>query len=511
MSLPGDVRLPDMVFAAIRHGPLDRSELGDFDESLASGQQGLIKLVRGKRWLAAIADNWWAAEQALQRIAPLFTSAAPVDSADMVAALDDAVRRGEAHTIEARGTGDADYVPTFALRYDVAPALHAPLETTCATARLVDGVLELWLPTQAPEAAREAAADALGMSAADVVLYPVAAGGSFDRRLDNQAAIEVALLAREAGRPVQLTWSRWQEHAASYPRAPVAALVGAELMQEGSIAAMRARIACPPTMPEFGRRLFANQVSWAAIEQVEGQADPAAVEGFALGYNIPDMVVQHVPVSLRLPTARMRGGAHGYTCFFRESFIDEVALRHTREPLSYRIAMLGQDPQMVDLLQRAARAAAWDGGIRGSGQGLACHRMDFGTATGRIALIAQAAAGEGGVRVRRLFAAVDIGRVVNRDIALQQIEGGLVYGLGFALGSATEYADGLPTHQRLSALGLPTLADCPEIVVELVESAAEPFDPGEIGVPPVAPAVANAFFSATGLRLRRLPLLSGGA
>jgi isoquinoline 1-oxidoreductase beta subunit len=236
-----------------------------------------------------------------------------------------------------------------------------------------------------------------------------------------------------------------------------------------------------------------------------------AVEGFAQGYTIPDLTVQHIPVSLHLPTARMRGGAHGYTCFFRESFIDEVALRHTREPLSYRIAMLGQDPQMVDLLQRAARLAAWDGASQGSGQGLACHRMDFSTATGRIALIAQAAAGEGGVRVRRLFAAVDIGRVVNRDIALQQIEGGLVFGLGLALGSATEYAEGQPTHQRLAALGLPVLADCPEITVELVDSVAEPFDPGEIGVPPVAPAVANAFFSATGLRLRRLPLLSGGA
>lgn len=163
---------------------------------------------------------------------------------------------------------------------------------------------------------------------------------------------------------------------------------------------------------------------------------------------------------------------------------------------------------MVDVLQRAARLAEWDGGVRGSGQGLACHRMDAGGATGRIAVIAQASAGEGGVRVRRIFAAVNIGRIVNRDIALQQIEGGLVFGLGMALGSATEYAEGLPTHQRLAALGLPTMADCPQITVELVQSTDEPFDPGEIGVPPVAPAVANAFFSATGLRLRRLPLLS---
>ncbi len=504
----GDVRLPDMVFAAIRHGPLDETELLDFDASLATGQRGVLGLVRGKRWLAAYAENWWAAEEALRRIAPRFASERPVRSADIEAALDDAVRRGAPATIAERGGGDADYAPNFALRYDVAPGVHATLETSSATARLADGMLELWMATQAPEAVREAAAKAIGIEPANVVLYPVAAGGSFDRRLDNQAAIEVALIAREAGRPVQLTWSRWQEQAASYPRTPVAALVGAELAQEGSIIGLRARIACPPTMQEFGRRLFDNKVSWAAIDAVEGKPDPMAVEGMLASYAIADAEVQHIPVKLDLPTARMRGGAHAYTCFFRECFLDEAAQRNEREPLSYRIAMLGQDAAMADLLQRAGRLAQWDGGRSGSGQGLACHRMDFGAATGRIALIAQAGGGEGGVRVRQLYAAVDIGRVVNRDIALQQIEGGLVFGLAQALGGATEYADGLPTHQRLAALGLPTLADCPEIVVELLDSDAPPFDPGEIGVPPVAPAVANAFFSATGLRLRRLPLLS---
>ena len=503
-----DVRLPDMVFAAIRHGPLDRSRLGEFEPSLAARQQGLIQLVEGKRWLAAIAENWWAAEEALRKIAPRFLIQAPVESAEMVEALDTAVREGPPFVAEQRGDGDANYEPDFALRYDVAPALHAPLEPTTATARFADGRLEMWLPTQAPEAAREAAAGALGISPSDVVLYPVSAGGSFDRRLDNQVAIEVALIAREAGRPVQLTWSRWQELAASYPRTPVAALVGAELASEGSITALRARIACPPTMREFGQRLFENRLSWAAIDAVAGEGDPMAVEGMLASYAIPDAVVHHIPVRLDLPTARMRGGAHGYTAFFRECFLDEVAQRNEREPLSYRIAMLGQDAPMVEVLQAAARLGEWDGGARGGGQGLACHRMDFGAASGRIAVIAEASAGEGGVRVRRISAAVNIGRVVNRDIALQQIEGGIVFGLAHALGGATEYAEGLPTNQRLAALGLPTLADCPEIAVELMPSEDEPFDPGEIGMPAVAPAVANAFYSATGLRLRRLPLLS---
>ena len=504
----GDVRLPDMVFAAIRHGPHDQAELLDFDAALARGQRGLIQLVRGKRWLAAIADTWWAADQALEAIGPRFAASRTVDSAVMIDALHRGLADGPGTVFEKRGDGIESYTPDVSRRYDIAPGVHATSETTSATARLQDGTLELWLPTQAPEAARRAAARALELDVARVVLYPVSAGGSFDRRLQNDAAIQVALLAREAGRPVQLTWSRGQEMIASFPRPPAAGLMAAQTDDEGTIRTLRARVASPPTMREFGRRLFENEVSWAAIDALEGEADRFAVSGLAGPYGVPNLSVEHVPVTLMLPTAPMRGQADGYTCFMRESFLDELAQDHQREPMSYRIAMLGQDPGMADVLQRAARLASWDGGRPGSGQGLACHRMDLLDASGRIAVVAEASAGEGGVRVRRLYACVDIGRIVNRDLALQQIEGGMIFGLGMALGCSTGYSEGVPTAARLSALALPTMADCPQIEIELVESDAEPFDPGEIGVPAVAPAVANAFASATGVRLRSLPLLS---
>ncbi len=504
----GDVRLPGMVFAAIRHGPRDKSELLEFDPALASRVRGLIQLVRSKRWLAAIADNWWAAEQALLAISPRFAVERPVNSASIDNALESAVTDGPATVFEKRGNGIEGYTPTMARRYDIAPGVHGTIETTSATARLLDGTLELWLPTQAPEAARKAAARALGISASKVVLYPVAAGGSFDRRLESEIAIEAALLAREAERPVQLTWSRWQEHVASLPRPPAAGLMAAQTDNEGNIRTLRARVASPPTMREFGQRLFENTVTWAAIDNLEGEADSFAVSGLAGPYGVANLSVEHAPVTIMLPTAQMRGQADGYNCFIRESFIDELAQEHEREPISYRIAMLGQDAGMADVLQRAARLASWDGGRPGSGQGVACHRMQLGEAVGRIAVVAQASAGEGGVRARRLYCCADIGRVVNRDLALQQIEGGLLFGLGMALGCATQYTEGLPTSQRLAALAMPTLAQSPQIEIELVESEADPFDPGEIGVPPVAPAIANAFASATGIRLRRLPLLS---
>lgn len=507
----GDVRLPDMVFAAIRHGPMAKAELASFDKASAAGARGLVGVVRGKRWLAAVASDWWSAQQALDAMTPQFRVTGAVDSTNIEDRLDKALREGEAHRIDTRGVGDdAMGKPSLALRYDIAPAQHATLETASATAHFRDGRLELWLAAQAPEQARRAVAGALRISEDKVILYPMPAGGSFDRRLEHDHAIEVALIAREIGRPVQLIWSRWQEHLALRPRTPAAVLLTAKFVPGGPLQSFRARIAVPATAREFGRRLFGNATAWGAMAQSVGEADPMAVEGAMPPYGIANVAIDHVPVSIGLPTGRMRGNAHGYTAFCVESFIDELAHRSHREPLSYRMEMLGGDLRLAACLQQVAQRAKWDGGVDQSGQGLACHRIGSVEQGGCIAAIATATRAEGGVRVQKLTVVVDIGRIVNLDIARQQVEGGLIFGLGLALGSSFAYAQGLPGRARLRSLDLPTLADSPEVDVAFVESEADPFDPGELGVAVIAPAIANALFSATGLRLRRLPLLSEG-
>jgi isoquinoline 1-oxidoreductase beta subunit len=188
--------------------------------------------------------------------------------------------------------------------------------------------------------------------------------------------------------------------------------------------------------------------------------------------------------------------------------VDELALLAKREPLSYRMAMLSGEPRLAECLLRVSALAGWNGGNDGSGQGIACHRIATLDRWGYIAAVATARRDENGVRVDKISAVADVGRIINVDIARQQIEGGLVFGIGLALGSSTDYARGLPVNGRLGALDLPLLADCPEIEVEFIDSGADPFDPGELGVAVAAPAIANALFSATGLRFRRLPFLS---
>ena len=509
----GDVRLPGMVYAAIRHGPNNGSELTGFNESAASGISGLVGAIRHKRWLAVAATTWWSAERAIEAMAPQFTVSFPVDSDDVEARIETLLRSGDSFKVAETGFGEEAFTRVdFARRYDLEPAHAAPLETASAAARWSNGRLELWIASQAPEQARIAAAKAVGISPEEVALYPMPAGGSFDARLEHEHAIEVAQIAKELGRPVQLTWPRRDELIRSRPRAPAGVLIGAQLGEggQGSIDALKLRVATQSATHEFGRRLFGNLIPSAAIRDTTGQSDVLALEGAVPPYELPSVTVRHIPVETGYPAGRVRGNANGVTAFAIECFLDEVAAEHSREPLSYRMAMLGNDIRLAACLQRAASMAQWDGGVDQSGQGLACHRIGDAETGARIACVATARRGEGGVRVTRLSAAVDIGRIVNLDIARQQIEGGLIFGLGIALGNALRMRGGLPSSFDYADLGLPKLSDCPEIEVDFLPSEAPPSDPGELGTVVAPPAIANALFSATGLRLRRLPLLSSG-
>ncbi|HQA17512.1 MAG TPA: molybdopterin-dependent oxidoreductase [Novosphingobium sp.] len=506
-SFAADVRLSDMVFAAIRHAPIGDCTLGSFDAQKARGVPGFLRLVENPRWLAAVASDWWAAERALKIAAPKFRPAALADSAKIEERLEAGLRRGKADRIAEEGDPDEWLSEKFehVARFTIAPALHGGIETATVTARVEIGKAELWLASQAPQAARAAVADALGLNLSDVVVYPMAAGGSFDARLEHAHAVEAALIAREVGKPVQLIWSRWQEHLAGLPRTPAKAVLAARTAPDGSLVALKVRVAMPATVREFGARLFDGEAVRDALDR-QGKGDALAMQGMVPIYRMPHLVVEHVPTEIGLPTGRLRGNGNGIGAFLIECFIDELAARSGREPLSYRMAMLGHDIKLATCLQRAASLAEWSGGRGGAGQGLACFKMDMAGREGRIALIASARFDERGIRVDKLTAVADIGRVVNVDIARQQIEGGLLFGMGLASGSATSYAKGLPARGRLGQLGLPLLADCPEIEVEFIDSDAEPFDPGELGAVIAPPAIANALASAGSERLLALPL-----
>ena len=320
-------------------------------------------------------------------------------------------------------------------------------------------------------------------------------GSGYGRKLEVGAIEQAAVIAMKLERPVQLVWSRIEESLQDTFHPPARATISASLGPRGTILAWQSRIAAPPTAAQVSERIGA----------ASGEEE-AAVAGAVPAYSIPAMGVDYAPVAIGLDTGLWRSGAHSYTAFFNECFVDELSRKAGIEPLSFRMQMLGQNPRLARVLSTAAALGGWDGGQSGSSMGIACHSA-YGSHV--ATLVEVEVSEEQRVKVLRAVAAVDCGRVVNPDIVRQLIEGGIVYGISGAAGNPIRIERGLPDRRYLRDFALPRLADTPEIMVEIVPTEEEPGGVTELGVPSVAPAIANALFALTGRRLRSLPLVLG--
>ena len=507
-NFAADVRLPDMVYASIRQGPVGEATLISVNEAAAAKVTGFLRLIRSERRIAVVGTNWWAANKALDAADPVFRVDDPLlDSAR----IDDALEAAFAGDAGRRLYRQGELLPVFegativASEYQVAPGLHLTAETPAATARVSPDRAEVWMASQAPTLARAAIADALGLPDSAVTLYPMQAGGSFGSRMEHDVGVQAALIARDMGRPVQLMWSRLEDIIADRPRAPARARMAAKLGRGGRIDGWLAKVAAPATLTETWARIAGGDLPHEAMRKAAAAADRRAISGMVPPYAMGAFAIDHYPADIGLPTGRWRSNADHYAAFFTECFIDELARIAGIEPLSFRIQMLGDQPRLAHCLSTATALGGWQGGIPGSGQGLACHAMGDSYA----AVMVEAALTGGKLSVGRIVAAVDCGEQVNPDIARQQIEGGLIFGLASAMGASATYAGGMPTRAILGRMGLPRLSDVGEITVELIRSTAGAGGIGEVAVPPVAPAIANALFTVTGQRLRTLPLLAG--
>jgi isoquinoline 1-oxidoreductase beta subunit len=494
-----DFRFPDMVYAAVRSGPWG-SRLAPVDTAAARHIVGLLRIVEEPEWMAAIGTNWWVADRALEAMRPRFHLRRPLaDNARFGAALHAALDADDDDRVFEAGTLDNGFpgASPVEARYEVGLAPAASIEPLTATARIVGDGIEVYAPSQAPGLARAAIARAAGFAEERVTFFPTLAGGGYGRKLEMMAIEQAAILAVRMRRPVQLTWPRLQEiQRDSWRPAAQARMTG--WMKQGRIEAWRARIAAPDTAAQVAARIGAG----GAI----ASAGRAAVAGAVPPYAIPNVFVDHARADLGIETGLWRGAAHSYTCYFTECFIDELARAASLEPLAFRTFLLQNNPRLSRCLATAASIGGWDGGAPGSGMGLACHSA-FGS---HIACLVEVEVrSDQRLRVLRAVAAVDCGRVINPEIVKQQIEGGIVHGVSAAIGRPVEIAGGIATALSIGAYGLPILRDAPDVSVELIESEEAPGGITELGVAPAAPAIANAYFSLSGQRVRSLPIVIG--
>jgi isoquinoline 1-oxidoreductase beta subunit len=502
VNFAADIRLPNMVFAAMRQGPVGATRYaGAADKAAAERVRGVSHVVETPEWVAAVASTSWAAERALEVMRPRFETRGALAGDAMIAERLHAAFDEEGVAILRRGEPDEALAGAglYTASYGVAAAAHASLEPMTATASWSDGNLSLWLPTVAPEAVRQVAAQRLNLSPGRITIHPTMIGGGFGRGTQPDAAVQAGWLARELKRPVQLFWSRAETILRDRFRPPARARLTGKVAG-GRLHALLARIAAP----NYGRIVAEALTPHTpfARELAGWSADGFAVAGAETPYRIDHLTVRHHPTELPVPIGYWRSGPRSYTCFFTESFVDEVARAGGAEPFSFRMGVLGGEPRLARCLSTAAALGGWQGGELGTGQGLAVHAAHGSF----IAVLVEARAEAGRIRCERMVAVADVGRMIHPDIVRQQIEGGLIFGLAGATGCAPGFEAGLTRARRLADLNLPRLADSPEITVELLPSNEEPGGASELAVPPVAPALANALYAANGRRYRDLPL-----
>ncbi len=488
LRFAGDVRLPRMIFASLRIAP-PGGRLTGFSRDGAKGQQGLIDLVVRDEWIAALGESWWAADHALTRAAPRFV--AP-NQGDNTARLAELLQSGKARRLFERGdyrSVTAQSRPLSAT-YAIAATPHHALEAPAAVARFTGDRLEVWVGTQLPDLARSAAARAAGRPESEVTLYPMPVGDGSGRAVEVEAVGIAVELARHAGRPVSLSFPPATAQNQDALRPPLMARMAALPSPDGTIAAWSARLAGMPGIE-------------AALARAGGKAIPSfAPHGTTPPYGIPAIRIDAINADLALRTGYMRGGDEAMTTFFTESFVDEMARALGAEPLAYRIGMLGGAPRLARAITTAAAIGGWDGGAPGSTMGIACA-SHFGS---HIGLLAEAAIGaDQRVRVSRLVAAVDAGRIVNPGLVRQQIEGGLLAGLAAAVIPAPEFVAGMPRAVPIRGRGYERLHEVPNVEVELIQGSDDPGGVSGLGMAVLAPAVANAIAAGTGRRLRNLP------
>ncbi len=453
---------------------------------------------------AVVADTWWHAEQAARRLVPRWHAGpnARLDDRDIMRSLRRAVETRDGFPFYTRGDADAAFAAaarTLESWYAAPYLAHAQMEPMNCTARITAAGVDVWASTQVPDFAHAAAARVAAVDPARVTLHVTLLGGGFGRRLDIDPVVQAVRVARETdGRPVQLLWSREQDTTHDFYRPAQVARLAAALDADGNVSGWRIRSAGDAITPRWGERVY-------PLLGIDAP-DKTTSEGlFDLPYGVANQRIEHVATRSGVPIGSWRSVGHSHNAFFAESFVDELAHAAGKDPYRYRLGLLEAAPRYAAVLKLAAQKADWGGPLaNGRARGIALHRS-FGSIVAEVAEVSLDDLGA--PKVHRVVCAIDCGIAVNPDIIAQQMEGSVVFGLTAALHGRIDIRAGRVQQTNYPAYPLLGLAATPAVETYIVPSQAPPTGVGEPGVPPIAPAVANALFALTGKRLRQLPLV----
>jgi isoquinoline 1-oxidoreductase/isoquinoline 1-oxidoreductase beta subunit len=512
-----DVDLPGMHHAVVVRCPVAGGKLKALNSRAARAMTGVTDVIEISSGAAVVAEQFWQARKAAQALEvdwdlPELATVSTEDVRnDFAAALaeEEGVTAGEAGDLQA---GFAQSDTTVDSEFWTPYLAHAPLEPMNAVARLENGKLEIWSGSQSPSIAAGLAARALDMDKDDVVFHSLYSGGGFGRRATLHHVVEAAELAAATGKPIQVLWTREDDMRHGVYRPASLMRIRAGVDEAGRITAWDARRAggnhTPTSIGNSLQGLVPGFVPDALLDLARYMAtkafsdwtvDSGSVEGLLGDYDFPNRRVLHTTVEHGLPLTFWRSVGHSFTAFAKEVTVDELAHARGLDPVELRLRNSLDNPRMANVIRVAGghREAA-----PGRATGFAAH-SSFGSF---VAQVAEVSVTDGQLRVHRVTCVVDCGQVINPDIVRAQMEGGIVFGLTAALHGNLELDNGAIVESNFHDYPLLRIDESPEIEVIMIPSEEDPSGVGEPGVPPIAPAVANAVFAATGQRLRSLPL-----
>lgn len=520
-----DVRVPGMLFAVIARCPHFGGKLLSFDGTGAKQTPGVravfpvaplglldicsygVRNLGTAGGVAVVADSTWAAIQGRKALKvdwdkgpggsesteslrreleqqaigpPTFIA---VDRGDTVKALDSAAKKIEA-------------------TYELPFAAHATMEPMNTIAHVRDGEIEIWSPTQWANVIQDEIATLAGVAKNKVIVHMTLSGGSFGRRAQWDYAAEAWQVAREIRRPVQLVWTREDDLQHDFYREYAYHRFTGGIDERGRVAAWSHRIVCTPIRPYFD-----------SPESLRDPAHSAEVGGADPPYSCANVRIDFAPVRSVVPRAWWRSVESSFMAFGVECFIDELAHAAGSDPYDFRMSLLEEEGKKTDgldkrklrgVLQLAAEKAAWGKPLpAGWGRGIACY-WSFGSYIAHVAEVSVEK--DGTLLVRRVVSAVDCGTAVNPDGVRAMAEGAVNFALTPVLGGEITIKDGAVEQSNFHDYRVLRINQSPDIEVYIVPSSESPQGMGEPGVPPLAPAVANAVFAATGVRVRHLPI-----
>ena len=502
-----DLQLPDMLNAAIKDCPVFGGKVKSFDAGAVAKRPGVKKVVQvGDSAVAVVADTWWHAKTALDALpivwdeGPNANASSEAFAAVMKAALD------APEAVVGNSNGDARAALAAAPRkveavYAYPHQNHATMETMNATARWTPQRCEVWTPTQNGEAALAATAEAAGLPAAQCEVYKINLGGGFGRRgaVHDWVRQAVAIAKELPGTPVKLIWSREEDmqHGRYHPVTMCKLQAG--LDAQGNLTALHMRIA--------GQSILAGVFP----QNVQNGRDPVVFQGLnasgpeaSIGYAVPHLLIDHAMRNPSVPPGFWRGVNLNQNAVYLECFLDEVAHATKQDPLALRLKLMANHPKHRAVLEAAAKAAGWGtpapaGVYRGIAQ-----TMGFGSYVAAVAEVSVSPAGE--LKIHRIVAATDPGHVVNPQQVAMQVEGSFVYGLSAALYGACTLKNGRIEQSNFDTYPVMRMPQMPKVETVIVASGGFWGGVGEPTIAVAAPAVLNAIFAATGVRIRELPL-----